>query len=159
MTLVSKITRETQDLWFGNCRVSIRIASADGADGISMIEHWMPWGEAPPLHVHRTEDEIFHVLSGRLRFRVGDRTFEAGAGDTLLAPKGVPHHFRVESPEGAHCLTVTRGPDFETMVCTVSVPAGTAGLPEQVVPDAATLGALTRACTANAIDVIGAPLP
>lgn len=159
MTLVSRFTPEAQDLWFGNTRVSIRVASADGADGLSVIEHWMPRGEAPPLHIHRTEDEIFHILSGRLRLRIGNRTFEAGAGETLLAPKGVPHHFRVESPEGARCLTITRGPDFEAMVRAVSRPARAIGLPEQVEPDAETIGALTLACAANAIDVIGAPLP
>ena len=161
MTFISAISRaaEPPHLWFGNTRVAIRIASADGADGISVIEHWMPWGEAPPLHVHRNEDEIFHVLAGRMLFRVGGRTFEAGPGETVLAPKGVPHHFRVESPEGARCLTVTRGADFETMVRAVSRAAAGDGLPPQAVPDAETIGALTRACAANGIDVIGAPLP
>ena len=162
MTYASSIAAETLDdshLWFGNSRVAIRVASAEGADGLSVIEHWMPWGDAPPLHVHRTEDELFHILSGQLRFRIGTRTFHVGPGETLLAPKGVAHHYRVESPDGAHCLTVTRGADFETMVRTVSRPAARAGLPDQVVPDAAMISALTQACAANGIDVIGAPLP
>lgn len=159
MTTIAAAAAEASHLWFGNSRVAIRVASAQGADGISVIEHWMPWGEAPPLHIHRTEDEIFHILAGRMRFRVGDRTFEAGAGETLIAPKGVPHQFRVESPEGAHCLTVTRGADFETMVRSVSRAATAPGLPTPVVPDAAVIGELVRACQANGIDVIGAPLP
>ena len=159
LTVVSPKGAEAPDLWFGNTRVAIRVASAAGADGLSVIEHWMPWGEAPPLHVHRNEDEVFVVLSGVMRFRAGGRTFEAGAGETVLAPKGVPHHFRVESPGGAHCLTITRGPDFETMVRAVSRPAAADGLPPQRVPDAETIGALTRAAAANGIDVIGAPLP
>jgi mannose-6-phosphate isomerase-like protein (cupin superfamily) len=161
MTHALTLPAETADpahLWFGNSRVAIRVASADGADGLSVIEHWMPLGEAPPLHVHRTEDELFRILSGRFRFRVGTRVLEAGPGDTLLAPKGVPHHFRVVSPEGGHCLTVTRGADFETMVRTVSRPAARDGLPDQVVPDAAMIDALAQACAANGIDVIGAPL-
>lgn len=161
MTFVSPISRRTAEplhLWFGNTRVAIRTASTEGADGISVIEHWMPCGEAPPLHIHRNEDEIFHVLEGRMRFRAGDRTFEAGPGETVLAPKGVPHHFRVESPEGARCLTITRGADFETMVRAFSRPVGAGWLPPQMAPGAETIGALTRACAANGIDVIGAPL-
>lgn len=161
MTLFNPIsprTAEAPHLWFGNTRVAIRVASADGADGMCVVEHWMPWGEAPPLHIHRNEDEIFHVVAGRMRFRVGDRSFEAGPGETMLAPKGVPHHFRVESPEGARCLTVTRGADFETMVRTVSRPAGADWLPPFVVPDAGMIGALAGACSANGIDIIGAPL-
>lgn len=159
MTHVSPIVAEARHLWFGNTRVAIRVASADGADGLSVIEHWMPCGEAPPLHIHRNEDELFHILAGRMKFRIGDRTFEAGAGETLLAPKGVPHHFRVESPEGAHCLTITRGADFETMVRRMARPAATNGLPETEVPDRRTISLLTQACAANGIDVIGAPLP
>ncbi len=158
MKAISPNTAEAPHLWFGNTRVAIRVASAHGADGISVVEHWMPYGEAPPLHIHRNEDEIFHILEGRMRFRVGDRTFEAGPGETMLAPKGVPHHFRVESPEGARCLTITRGADFETMVRTVSREAGADWLPPLVVPDAATIEALSAACAANGIDVIGAPL-
>ena len=161
MTLVSTITAGTAEaphLWFGNSRVAIRVASIDGADGLSVIEHWMPHGDSPPLHIHRAEDELFHILEGRLRFRVGVREFEAGPGETLLAPKGVAHHYRVVSPEGAHCLTVTRGADFETMVRSVSRPATGEGLPDHVVPDAAMIGALTRACAANGIDIIGPPL-
>lgn len=155
---ISPKAAETPHLWFGATRVAIRVASSEGADGLSVIEHWMPLGESPPLHIHRNEDELFHVLAGRMRFRVGDRAFEAGPGETLLAPKGVPHHFRVESPEGARCLTLTRGADFETMVRDMSRPAGAGWLPPQVAPDADAIAALTFACAANGIDVIGAPL-
>lgn len=158
MTALSPKAADTPHLWFGNTRIAIRVASAQGADGISVIEHWMPHGEAPPLHIHRNEDEIFHVLSGRMRFRVGDHTLEAGLGETMLAPKGVPHQFRVESEGGARCLTITRGADFETMVRAVSREAGADGLPPLLVPDAATIEALSRACADNGIDIIGAPL-
>jgi len=38
--------------WFGNTLVAIRLSSLASDDKISVIEHWMPWGETPPLHVH-----------------------------------------------------------------------------------------------------------
>ncbi len=158
MTAISPKETGAPHLWFGDTRVAIRVSSADGADGLSVIEHWMPEGESPPLHIHRNEDELFVILSGVMRFRAGDRLFEAGAGEILLAPKGVPHHFRVASAEGAHCLTITRGPDFETMVRAMSRPATGPGLPPRRAPDAETIDLLTRACAANGIDIIGAPL-
>jgi quercetin dioxygenase-like cupin family protein len=158
VSAISAETTEASHLWFGNTRVAIRVASRQGADGISVIEHWMPYGEAPPLHIHRNEDEVFYVITGRMRFRIGERTLVASAGETLLAPKGIPHHFRVESPEGAHCLTVTRGADFESMVRTVSRQSGADWLPPLVTPDAATVGSLAAACAANGIDIIGVPL-
>lgn len=158
MTHVSRLAPDPMHLWFGNTRVAIRVASADGADGLSVIEHWMPHGESPPLHIHRAEDEVFHILEGRYRFRVGDRDFEAGVGETMLAPKGVAHHFRVVSPNGGRCLTVTRGADFEQMVRAVSRPAREPGLPEQVTVDADAAERLFRLCAEHGIDLIGAPL-
>ena len=50
-----------------------------------------------PLHVHRVEDEIFHVLEGEVRFQVADEELRVRAGETLLAPKGVRHTYLVES--------------------------------------------------------------
>ena len=59
--------------WFGNTLIAVNLSSSAGADGIAVIEHWMPSGDAPPLHVHHREDEVFHIIEGEIRFRVGDR--------------------------------------------------------------------------------------
>src|SRR5438552_6625706 len=96
-----KISLPAQDtLRFRDELINIRLSADDGNDGISVIEHRARQGEAAPLHIHRREDEIFHVLRGRLRFEVDGKGFVAGAGDMALAPKGVPHRFIVESEEG-----------------------------------------------------------
>ena len=144
--------------WFGNTLVSINLSSSAGADGIAVIEHWMPFGEAPPLHVHHREDEIFHILEGEMRFRVGDEDLVAVAGETLIAPKGVPHAFRVESVAGARCLTITRGADFETMLKAASRPAAAPGLPEAAAPTPDVIDMLVRICAQNQIDIVGSPL-
>ncbi|WP_126976194.1 cupin domain-containing protein [Frigidibacter oleivorans] len=49
-------------------------------------------GEGPRLHVH-PYDETFIVLSGRARFFVGDEVIDAGAGEVVLGPAGIPHRF------------------------------------------------------------------
>ncbi len=54
-------------------------------------------GEGPRLHVH-PYDEIFIVIEGRARFYVGDEVVEAGVGDVVLGPKGVPHRFENMGP-------------------------------------------------------------
>ena len=53
--------------------------------------------ESPPgggavLHTHPYE-EIFLTLEGEATFTVGDATIEAGAGQIVVAPAGVPHRF------------------------------------------------------------------
>ena len=40
-----------------------------------------------------TEDEVYHVVRGRGRFRRGEREFPVGAGDILFVPAREPHRF------------------------------------------------------------------
>ena len=54
-------------------------------------------GEGPNLHVH-PYDEIFHILSGRAEFTVGDQRFEAEAGSLVIGPANVPHAYKNLGP-------------------------------------------------------------
>jgi len=47
----------------------------------------------PPLHLHRAEDEAWYVLEGTLRFRFGEREFDAEKGGGVFLPHGTPHTF------------------------------------------------------------------
>ncbi|MBV8954175.1 MAG: cupin domain-containing protein [Solirubrobacterales bacterium] len=63
-----------------------------------VIVEWRDAGEGEwewiaPLHVHHHDDEAWYVLEGALRFRVGEDTFETGAGGAVLVPKGTPHAY------------------------------------------------------------------
>lgn len=42
-------------------------------------------------HVHPVQEERFVVLEGCYGWRIGDRSGEAGPGETLVCPPGVPH--------------------------------------------------------------------
>ena len=149
----------TNQLWFQNSLVTIRVSTSDGEDGISILEHLVPYGFSPPLHLHRTEDEVFHVLEGEFRVRVQDQEHRLGAGDALLAPKGVPHTYRVESAPGGRCLTITAGGDFERFVRAVSRPAERPELPPPAGPPSAdAIQALRAAATKYGIELVGPPL-
>lgn len=156
--MTAQAASRTDELWFLNSRVAIRRASADGPDGVSVAEHWMPYGDAPPLHVHEREDEVFHLLDGMVRFRVGEREIVARAGDTLVAPRGVPHSFRVESAQGARCLVIAPGGDFEGLVRAVSRPAKAPGLPPAAEPTPELIEALGEAARRQRIEILGPPL-
>jgi mannose-6-phosphate isomerase-like protein (cupin superfamily) len=146
-----------ENRWFLSTSIRILASALEGNDGICVVEHHMPHGDAPPLHVHHNEDEVFVVLYGTLQVEVGGQTRHLQAGDAALAPKGVPHSYRVES-DAARVLTITRGRDFETMLRTMSRPAGGAGLPPQTPPSADLMARLTDACRHNGIDLVGPPL-
>jgi quercetin dioxygenase-like cupin family protein len=145
-------------LWFLNALVLIRVSYEDGADGLSILEHRAPHDDSPPLHVHRTEDEIFHVLDGELLLRIADKELHARPGEILLAPRGVPHTYRVETAS-ARWLTITGGRDFERFVRSISRVAIRDGLPEPSGPPTPEeVRALEEACRRHDIVLVGPPL-
>lgn len=153
-------TRIEQDqLWFLDTLVTIRVAHAEGEDGISVIESLAPPDDSPPLHIHHTEDEVFHVLEGELRLRIADQDVLLTAGETLLAPQGVAHTYRVESRSGGRWLVVTTHGDFERFVRSHGRPAARPELPAPSglpTPDQA--DALAAACLEHGIELVGPPL-
>jgi quercetin dioxygenase-like cupin family protein len=147
-----------ENLWFLNTWVTIRRPSAAGADGVSIIEHHLPYGDSPPMHMHRHEDEIFHLIEGEMRFRLGDADVTARAGQTVVAPRGIAHSYRVESPAGARCLTMTTGIGFESLVRGASRPAAARALPEPMTPTPQLIDELARIAGLNGIELVGPPL-
>lgn len=145
-------------LWFLNTLVLIRVSYEDGTDGVSILEHRAPQDDSPPLHVHRTEDEIFHVLEGELLLRIAEKELRGRPGEILLAPRGVPHTYRVETAS-ARWLTITCGRDFERFVRSVGRIAERDGLPEPSGPPTPEEArALEEACGRHDIVLVGPPL-
>jgi len=48
----------------------------------------------PPLHIHRTEDEFFYVLSGEFNFQLGDCITRTPPGSFVFIPKDMVHTFQ-----------------------------------------------------------------
>jgi mannose-6-phosphate isomerase-like protein (cupin superfamily) len=146
-------------LWFLDTLASVHVASSQGTHGISVLERRAPYGDSPALHLHRAEDEVFYILEGELRFQVEHAQRRLGPGQTLLAPQGVPHTYRVESAEGAHWLTITTRGDFERFMRALARPAEKLALPPpsgEPTPEAIQL--LTEAARAHGIEIVGPPL-
>lgn len=47
-----------------------------------------------PNHYHKWEDQTFHVISGKLEAKIGDKTFQIETGDTIHCPRGVSHFMK-----------------------------------------------------------------
>lgn len=52
-----------------------------------------PHTQGPPQHRHARHDEGFYVLSGTVRFTVGDEDYDATTGTLVMVPPGTPHTF------------------------------------------------------------------
>jgi mannose-6-phosphate isomerase-like protein (cupin superfamily) len=146
-------------LWFLNTLVTFPVPVESSSTGrVSVLESLAPRGDSPPLHVHHDEDEVFHILDGELTLVVGGETVHLGTGATALAPRGVPHTYRVDS-EQARWLVVTTAGSFAQFVLAASRPAGSAELPEPTGPpsDEEQL-AFAELCGRYGIELVGPPL-
>ena len=47
----------------------------------------------PALHLHLSQEEWFYVMEGEVRFQVGERRMRLGPGESILAPRRIPHTF------------------------------------------------------------------
>ncbi|MBE3557797.1 MAG: cupin domain-containing protein [Ktedonobacteraceae bacterium] len=45
----------------------------------------------PARHLHYDQEEWFYVLEGEFQFEVGEQRFRLQPGDSLLAPRRIPH--------------------------------------------------------------------
>ncbi|MFE2164595.1 cupin domain-containing protein [Streptomyces sp. NPDC059447] len=70
-----------------------------------------PHTQGPPQHRHGLHDEGFYVLSGTVRFTVGDEDHDATAGTLVMVPPGTPHTFANPTDEPAVMLS-TFTPDL-----------------------------------------------
>ena len=152
------MTQPPNHLWFMDTLISVRLSHCDSKDGISIIEQIAPRGDSPPLHRHVDEDEVFHLLEGELRFSMNGQERRVNAGETVIAPQGVPHTYRVES-ESARWLIVTARGRFEDFVRVMARPAERAELPPRggrPLPDA--IAALAATAGQFGIEILGPPL-
>jgi quercetin dioxygenase-like cupin family protein len=142
--------------WFLNSLTTIRVSAQSGENQLSIVEQRAPKGYSPPQHLHRAQDEIFHVLEGEFRIKVDNQEKRLKVGDLLLIPKGTPHTFRIESLEDGCWLTITVGVDYENFVRALARPAERLEIPSSG-EDRSPENLLTLTMTADqfGIDIVG----
>ena len=106
------------DFLGSRARILCDAAQTGGRLGVvDMVE--VPAGHMPPLHVHRDEDEAFYVVAGEVTLHLPGREIRVGPGDLAVAPRGVPHAYRV-GPEPARWLVMSTPAGFERFVAAVA---------------------------------------
>lgn len=65
-----------------------------------------PHTPGPPQHRHARHDEGFYIVSGTVRFTVGEKDHDATAGTFVMVPPGAPHTFANVTDRPAVMLSV-----------------------------------------------------
>jgi mannose-6-phosphate isomerase-like protein (cupin superfamily) len=91
------------------------VLRGEGSDGhFALIEQTIsPRALAAPMHVHEREDEYSFVFAGRMGAQIGDEVVEAGPGELLLKPRGIPHTFWNAGDEEVRVLEIISPAGFE----------------------------------------------
>jgi quercetin dioxygenase-like cupin family protein len=69
----------------------LKVSSQDTEGELSIFEFTGLGKVGPQLHIHYHQDEIFYVVSGEYRFKVGEEMKVLKAGDTIFLPRNLPH--------------------------------------------------------------------
>ena len=102
---------------------SLCLSGTDTGGAYCLLEVSLASGMAVPRHTHTREDEVYFVLAGELEVIVGEKSFVLRPGDTLLAPRDIPHKLRNSGDITNHYLLVFSPSGFEKFIMATAVPA------------------------------------
>jgi quercetin dioxygenase-like cupin family protein len=102
---------------------SVCLSGEDTGGKYCLLEVGLAPGMGVPRHTHTREDEAYYVLAGELEVTVGEERFVLKPGDTLMAPRDVPHQLRNPGSIENHYLLVFSPSGFEGFLKATAVPA------------------------------------
>ncbi|HEY3041295.1 MAG TPA: cupin domain-containing protein [Pyrinomonadaceae bacterium] len=118
-----KYQRKPKRYYFDVALGSILLSGEDTGGAYCLLDLRVAPGKGVPRHTHTREDEAYFVLSGELEATVGDEVFTLRAGETLMAPRNIPHQLRNSGSVANHYLIMFSPSGFEEFLKATSVPA------------------------------------
>ncbi|MEZ4623064.1 MAG: cupin domain-containing protein [Caldilineaceae bacterium] len=93
----------------GNLRIDAKVSSEDTNGGLFLLENVSNGKGGPPRHIHHEQEEWFYAVAGEFIVEIGGQRHHLKPGDSVLAPRQVPHVWAHVS-EGTGRLLVTFQP-------------------------------------------------
>jgi len=70
-----------------------KVSGSETGGSLFILEHTHLLPGGPCLHLHLNQEEWFYVVDGEVAFQVGEQRLHLHAGESVLAPRLVPHTF------------------------------------------------------------------
>lgn len=102
---------------------SVCLSGVDTGGAFCLLEVSLAPGIGVPRHTHTREDESYYVISGELEVTVAGESFVLKAGDSLMAPRNIPHEIRNSGDVENHYLLVFSPSGFEEFIMAAALPA------------------------------------
>lgn len=142
-------------IWHLDTLMTIKASGTDTAGAFGLMEVVRPPASAPPLHVHRQEEESIWVLEGTMTVMRGNEILEGAPGSFVYLPRDVPHSFVVEGDVAArYLLLITPGGGEQYFIESGSPAEGTQRPPA----DPQGLERVKTIAPKFGIEIIGPPL-
>jgi quercetin dioxygenase-like cupin family protein len=128
--------------------LDVKVSGKDTNGALAIFEQTsLSQNRGTPLHIHKSQDEVFYVLKGEYKFRVGTDTYKLKTGDTIFLPRKVPHAWTQLSKTGSMTVTVQPAGKLENFFVTM------ASLKEEPSQEL-----ITKIFADNEMQVVGPPL-
>lgn len=98
--------RRDQPFTFLDATFNVVLSGADTQGRCVIFDTLRHRKVGPALHVHTDCDEWFWIVGGQFKFQVGSSIVRLGPGDSLMAPRDVPHAFVSISDEPARLIVM-----------------------------------------------------
>jgi mannose-6-phosphate isomerase-like protein (cupin superfamily) len=142
-----RLGNDARMIW-GQFPLATKVSAADTGGAVYVFEHRNMGKGGPPRHVHHHQDEWFYVVQGEFIAEVGEEKFRLHAGDSLFAPRKLPHVWANVGDGPATLLTIASpAGTFETFMYGTTE---NAMLPSEE--------EIARQFAANEMTVVGPPL-
>jgi quercetin dioxygenase-like cupin family protein len=82
--------REGESRGLGISTIAFKVSLPNQSDSFILENTFLAKG-GPPRHLHYDQEEWFYILEGEFLFEVGAERFRLQSGDSLLAPRQIPH--------------------------------------------------------------------
>jgi mannose-6-phosphate isomerase-like protein (cupin superfamily) len=125
MSDYQRVKLEDVDDWLGDYPGEMRgITYAIGAEQAALTYRRMPehtGSKGSYGHRHKTQEELYFVVSGRLQFKLGEEIIEVGAHEAVRVPPQTWRGVWNDEPEDAELIIVSTrigddpGADTETI--------------------------------------------
>lgn len=146
---------EGEALWLMGGLYTFKALNAE-TGAYTLVELKAPQGFAVPVHYHEGEEEGFYVAQGEVTIFLGNDERTLAAGGFAMAPRGVPHAFRLETSDATLVLLVSPGPAHEAMFREMGEPATARSIPEApaIPPD---VPELAKIAARHGTQIVGPP--
>ncbi len=83
--------RDQREIRVTKTLIDMKVSTLDTDGGLAVCEITSVQKGGPARHLHHEQEEWFYVVEGEHVIEVGEERYEAGEGDSVLAPRKVAH--------------------------------------------------------------------